>query len=131
MKIYLLSIMLAFGFLFTNSAQAQMEHCCKNNKKVKIKKQKKRTRGALVGVKGFDDKKALKAKAKQMKADAKARKLEKKAAVKDEKELKSLEQSDDKLKESDPFDNLGLEKPDDLKEEPAENSGGSSDGGSN
>ena len=121
MKAYFFRIILFLGFLsFTFSAQAQMEHCCKDNKKVKIRKQKKRSRGALVGVKGHDDKKALKNKMKAMKSERKAKRAEFKAAAKEEKELEELEKFNENTSE-DPFDSLGLDKPDDLKEEPTNN----------
>lgn len=94
MKVYLLKVILFLSFIFSFSAQAQMEHCCKNNKKVKIKKQRKRSKGALVGVKGYDDKKALKSKMKELKNAAKARKKEKKLAARNEEEQEALEPVD-------------------------------------
>lgn len=122
MKAYFLRIILFLGFIsFTFSAQAQMEHCCKDNKKVKIKKQKKRNKGALVGVKGYDDKKALKNKMKAMKTERKAKRAEVKAAAKEEEALLKAE-SNDNLNSEDPFDSLGLEKPTDLKDEPTDKS---------
>ena len=71
---------------FTNAGYSQLPQCCRT-KKVKIKKGKKKRKGTLRGVKGHDDKKALKNKVKQTKKEAKARKNEKKQAAKEEKEL--------------------------------------------
>ena len=60
----------------SNSSYAQMPQCCAKVKKVKIKKGKKRRKGTLRGVKGYDDKKALKNQIKASKSKAKAKRKE-------------------------------------------------------
>ena len=85
MKFFVANILLVLCLCFSTTSYSQLEQCCR--KKVKIKKGKKRRKGALVGVKGYDDKKATKARMKELKSAAKTRKQEKKAAAREEKEL--------------------------------------------
>jgi len=86
MKFFIANILLVCCLFFTNAGYSQLPQCCRT-KKVKIKKGKKKRKGTLRGVKGHDDKKALRNKVKQTKKEAKARKNEKKQAAKEEKEL--------------------------------------------
>lgn len=81
-------LLLVIGFflsvLATENCYAQLPHCCK--KKVRIKKQSKRARGALVGVKGKDDNKSLRKRererAKAFKEEEREKRLAKKQKAK-------------------------------------------------
>ena len=83
MKFFVANILLVCCLFFANTSYSQLPQCCRT-KKVKIKKGKKKRKGTLRGVKGYDDKKALKNKMKELKSASKARKKEKKAAEKEE-----------------------------------------------
>ena len=89
MKFFIANLFLFCCLFFSTTSYSQLSHCCKG-KKVKIKKGRK-SKGALVGVKGHDDKKALKNKMKELKSAAKTRKQEKKAAEKEAKEAAEAE----------------------------------------
>lgn len=89
MKFFIANILLVCCLFFTNAGYSQLPQCCRT-KKVKIKKGKKKRKGTLKGVKGYDDKKALKKKVKQIKNESKARKKEKKLAAKEEKNLAKI-----------------------------------------
>ena len=79
MKFFIANLLVVCCLFFTTTSYSQLAHCCKG-KKVKIKKGKKKRKGGLVGVKGHDDKKALKSKMKELKSAAKERKAAKKVA---------------------------------------------------
>ena len=68
----------------SQTTYAQLPQCCAKVKKVKIKKGKKSKKGTLRGVKGYDDKKALKQQAKDFKNRIKAKRREMKLAIKAE-----------------------------------------------
>ncbi len=76
----LLLFTLFIAMLTTQASYAQLPHCCK--KKVRIRKQSKRARGALVGVKGKDDNKSLRRKEKERAKAFKAAEREKRLAEK-------------------------------------------------
>lgn len=95
MKFLVVKLLVVFCFFVTNTSYSQLPHCCKG-KKVKIKKGRK-SKGALTGVKGHDDKKALKNKMKELKSAAKDRDKEKKAAAKEAKIAAAIEAKEAKI----------------------------------
>ncbi len=72
MKRIILSLIFIFSILFTNCSSCQRNGCF-TGKKVKLRKGKKKSAGALVGVKGTSDKKSLKAQEKERKKAIKER----------------------------------------------------------
>ena len=112
MKFFVANLLIVCCLFFTTTSYSQLPSCCKG-KKVKIKKGKKKRKGALVGVKGHDDKKALKNKMKELKNASKARKEEKKIAEKEEKiaakEEKELTAKDEREEAIQFIDSLGID----------------------
>lgn len=113
MKFFIANLLVVCCLFFSTTSYSQLPSCCKG-KKVKIKKGKKKRKGALVGVKGHDDKKALKNKMKELKSASKARKQEKKIAAKEEKEIaageKKLTAKNEKEESAEEFiESIGIE----------------------
>ena len=112
MKFFIANLLVVCCLFFSTSSYSQLPSCCKG-KKVKIKKGKKKRKGALVGVKGHDDKKALKNKMKELKNASKARKQEKKIAAKEEEiaaEEKKLTTKVEKEESAEEFiESIGIE----------------------
>ncbi len=88
-KHYMNRLLLLVAFfvtmLTTQTTYAQLPHCCK--KKVRIRKQSRRARGVLVGVKGKDDTKSFRKRererAKAFKAAERKKRLDEKNKAKD------------------------------------------------
>ncbi|WP_010523012.1 hypothetical protein [Aquimarina agarivorans] len=72
MKKLITCLIFAFSILLTNCSSSQ-GYGCFSGKKVKLKKGKKKSPGALVGVKGTSDKKSQKAQEKERKKAIKER----------------------------------------------------------
>ncbi|WP_029209423.1 hypothetical protein [Aquimarina agarilytica] len=72
MKRIIVSLIFIFSILFTNCSSCKHNGCF-STKKVKLKKGKKKSPGALVGVKGTSDKKSQKAQEKERRKAIKER----------------------------------------------------------